>query len=321
MSDLMIGIDLGGTSAKIGFVDEEGKILSQWKVPVQLDNGGVAIIPDIIESIKDQASQNDFQLSDFKGVGFAAPGSYDNEKGTLKGAFNLNWEHPLEIKKPLEEALGLPVVMNNDANVAALGEQWVGGGRGMDSLVLVTLGTGIGGGVIIDGKIHEGHAHSAGEIGHIRVQPLDGPQCTCGGIGCVEAIASGENSQKTAKALVKVYEGESAFKSAIAAGQVEPTSEKIFEEADKGDPFALYVLDYLTDYLALMLGHIGNTLNPESFVIGGGVSAAGDSLIQPLKEKFPRFTYPNVGETTDIRLAELGNDAGLIGAARLVQQL
>jgi glucokinase len=252
---------------------------------------------------------------DFLGIGMGTPGSVNRELGTVIGAYNLNWKTTQTIKDAIEAETGIPFTIDNDANVAALGEQWKGAGENNPDVVFVTLGTGVGGGVIMNGQLLHGVAGAAGEIGHITVDP-DGFQCTCGKKGCLETVSSATGVVRVARHLSEEFAGDSELKKQLDNGET-ITSKDVFEAAQAGDLFANLVVDKVCYYLGLATGNIGNTLNPASIVLGGGVSAAGEFLRSRVEKNFLTFVFPQVAESTKIKLAELGNDAGVIGAASL----
>lgn len=315
MSKKLIGIDLGGTTAKFAILTESGDIQQKWSIPTNIEEEGSHIVPDIIASIKHRLGLYGMTPSDFIGIGMGTPGTVDKENGTVIGAYNLNWKTLQEIRKPIEEAFGIPFDLDNDANVAALGERWKGAGNNSPDVTLITLGTGVGGGIIAEGHLLHGAAGAAGEIGHITVDPT-GFDCTCGKRGCLETITSATGIVRLAREMSEEFSGESELKNMIDDGQM-VTSKDVFDLAKTEDDFALLVVDKVCFYLGLACGNIGNMLNPSDIVIGGGVSAAGEFLIEKVQHYFEEFTFPQVTNSTSIKLAELGNAAGVIGAASL----
>lgn len=315
MSKKLIGIDLGGTTAKFAILTESGDIQQKWSIPTNIEDEGSHIVPDIIASIKHRLGLYGMNPSDFIGIGMGTPGTVDKENGTVIGAYNLNWKTLQEIRKPIEEAFGIPFDLDNDANVAALGERWKGAGNNSPDVTLITLGTGVGGGIIAEGHLLHGAAGAAGEIGHITVDPT-GFDCTCGKRGCLETITSATGIVRLAREMSEEFSGESELKNMIDDGQM-VTSKDVFDLAKTEDDFALLVVDKVCFYLGLACGNIGNMLNPSDIVIGGGVSAAGEFLIEKVQHYFEEFTFPQVTNSTSIKLAELGNAAGVIGAASL----
>ena len=313
-----MGIDLGGTTVKFAILTEEGEIQQKWSIETDIHNEGKNIVPNIIESINHHLKLYGLSSDGFLGIGMGSPGTVDSEKGTVIGAFNLNWSTLQPVKDQIEKGTGISFCIDNDANVAALGERWKGAGEDGADVVFVTLGTGVGGGIIADGNLIHGKVGAAGEIGHIVVEP-NGYQCTCGNLGCLETVASATGVVRLARDFSERYAGESELKWLIDDGQ-EVTAKTVFDQAKKEDKLALIVVDKFYFYLGLACGNIGNMLNPETIVIGGGVSAAGDMLINGVEEYFQKFAFPTVRTSTKLKLAQLGNDAGVIGAASLVKQ-
>ena len=231
----------------------------------------------------------------------------------------MNWAHTEEVGSVIEREVGIPFAIDNDANVAALGERWTGAGANNPDVVFVTLGTGVGGGVIADGNLIHGVAGAGGEIGHMNVEPEHGFECTCGNKGCLETVASATGIVRVARYLAEEYEGDSSIKAAIDNGDA-VSSKDIFEAAEAGDKFADSVVEKVGFYLGQATANIANILNPDSVVIGGGVSAAGEFLRSRVEKYFVNYAFPQVRKTTKIKIAELGNDAGIIGAASLASQ-
>lgn len=310
-----IGIDLGGTSVKLAILTAEGDIQQKWTIPTNINDEGAHIVPDIVASIKHHLDLYKMTADDFQGIGMGSPGAVDREAGTVEGAFNLNWKTLQPVREVIEREIGIPIFIDNDANVAALGEKWRGAGADDRDVVFVTLGTGVGGGIIAEGNLIHGTAGSGGEIGHMTVEP-GGFDCTCGKKGCLETVASATGVVKLARKHAEEYAGNAQLKSIIDDGQ-EITSKMIFDLAKEGDELAVLVVDRAAYYLGLACSHIGNLLNPAYIVIGGGVSAAGEYLLEQVRTYFADFTFPNVKKTTHIKLAALGNDAGIVGACYL----
>lgn len=317
MSKKILGIDLGGTSIKFAILTEAGDIQQKWSIETNILDDGQFIVPDIIESIQHHFSLYQMTAEDFLGIGMGSPGAVNREKGTVYGAYNLNWRELVEVKKPIEEAIGLPFYIDNDANVAALGEKWKGAGADDENVVFVTLGTGVGGGVIANGELVHGVAESGGEIGHVTVDP-NGFDCTCGKKGCLETVASASGVLNLTRKFSEVYAGDSILKKMVDDGE-QITSKQVFELAKENDDLAVKVVEEFSFFLGLACSHLGNILNPQFIVIGGGVSAAGEFLLEKVRKNFERFTFPNVQESTKIKIAKLGNDAGVIGASYLVK--
>lgn len=318
MSKKLLGIDLGGTTIKFGILTEAGEVQEKWAIETNILEGGKHIVPDIVASIKHRFDMYGLTSDDFVGIGMGSPGAVNRDDKTVTGAFNLNWKETQEVGSVIEMETGIPFALDNDANVAALGERWVGAGANNPDVVFVTLGTGVGGGVIADGNLIHGIAGAGGEIGHMVVEPDTGFECTCGTVGCLETVASATGVVRVARRLAESYEGDSSIKAAIDNGEG-VSSKDIFEAAQGGDNFANSVVDKVCFYLGLATANISNLLNPDSVVIGGGVSAAGEFLRSRVEANFKKYTFPQVRQSTQIKLAELGNDAGIIGAASLAR--
>ena len=312
----IIGIDLGGTSIKFGILTTEGVVQDKWSIPTNILDGGKNIVPDIVASINHRLNLYNLDKSEFLGIGMGTPGTVNIEKGTVKAAYNLNWENTQEVASVISKGVGLPFILDNDANVAALGERWVGAGENNPDVVFITLGTGVGGGIISAGHLIHGVAGAAGEIGHICVEPHDGFACTCGNYGCLETLTSATGIVRLSNKFAEEYEGTSSIKASIDNGDA-VTSKDIFGAAEDGDAFSLSVVDKFAYYLGFACANLGSTLNPDSIVIGGGVSAAGEFLRAKVEENFKKYAFPSVRNSTKIKLAVLGNDAGIIGAASL----
>lgn len=319
MTKKLIGIDLGGTTIKFGILTANGEVQDKWAIATNTLENGRFIVPDIIKSLKHRFELYSLTKDDFYGIGMGSPGAVDLDKKTVTGAFNLNWATKQMVGSEIESAIGLPFAIDNDANVAALGERWVGAGENNPDVVFMTLGTGVGGGIIADGHLIHGVAGAGGEIGHMIVEPDTGFECTCGSIGCLETVASATGVVKVARLLAESYVGDSKIKSQIDSGE-DVTSKDIFVAAESGDIFANSVVEKVSYYLGLASANISNILNPDSVVIGGGVSAAGEFLRERIEKYFYRYTFPQVRQTTKLKMAELGNDAGIIGAASLARQ-
>lgn len=318
MSKKIIGIDLGGTTIKFAILTSEGEIQQKWSVVTDITDKGSHIVPSIVESINEQLERYQLSPSDFIGIGMGSPGTVDRKEGTVVGAYNLNWATIQPVKQLIEEGTGIAFAIDNDANVAALGERWRGAGENEEDVVFVTLGTGVGGGIIAGGRLIHGVAGAAGELGHITVNP-EGYDCTCGKKGCLETVASATGVVRLARDFSEEYAGDSNLKTIIDDGQL-ITAKDVFDLAKENDELAVKVVDKVSYYLGLACGSVANVLNPSTIVIGGGVSHAGEFLIDQIKTYFDKFTYPTIRETTKIRLAQLGNNAGVIGASSLIKE-
>ncbi|WP_124057472.1 ROK family glucokinase [Vaginisenegalia massiliensis] len=318
MAKKILGIDLGGTSIKFAIVSQTGELLEKWSIATNILEEGSHIIPDMIQSIQDHLALYQLGQEDFIGIGMGSPGAVDAKEGTVIGAYNLNWSKKQEVKKAFESAFSIPFFIENDANVAALGEQWMGAGNGRANVVMFTLGTGVGGGIVVDHKLIRGFGGCAGEVGHLSVVEDPAFQCTCGKKGCLETVASATGLVNLARHYAQSYAGDSQIKVQIDDGEM-VSAKEIFEAAKAGDRFAEIVVNHFCHYLGLACSHVAHILNPQIIVIGGGVSAAGDYLLTKVKEHFEVNCFKQVKESTQIALATLGNDAGLFGAAQLVR--
>ncbi|CAM4301895.1 ROK family glucokinase [Weissella hellenica] len=316
--DKLIGIDLGGTTIKFAIMTATGDIQQKWSIKTNIMDEGSHIVPDIITSINYHLDLYQLDKERIIGVGMGTPGTVDEKTGTVQGAFNLNWKEPQHVKADLEAGLGFNVAIDNDANAAALGEQWRGAGNNQPEVVFVTLGTGVGGGIVNYGKLVHGAKGAAGEIGHMIVEP-GGYLCTCGNYGCLEQYTSATGIVRLAHDYADAYAGDSKLKSMVANGD-EITSKIVFDLAQTGDYLANEVVDKVSFYLGLATANIANILNPSAIVIGGGVSAAGDFLLNKVKKNFQDFAFKMTRDVTEVKLAELGNDAGAYGAASLALQ-
>ncbi|WP_074414866.1 ROK family glucokinase [Streptococcus suis] len=317
MSKKIIGIDLGGTSVKLAILTTEGEIQEKWSIKTNILDDGSHIVPDIIDSIKQRFDTHGLTKDDFLGVGMGSPGVVDSEAGTVIGAYNLNWKTLQLVKDQFEAALGLPFFIDNDANVAALGEQWVGAGNNNPNVVFMTLGTGIGGGVIAAGNLIRGVKGAGGELGHITVDFDEPFACTCGKKGCLETVASATGIVNLSRRYADQYAGDAKLKQMIDDGQ-DVTAKDVFDLAKEGDDLALIVYRHFSEYLGVACANIAAVLNPAYIVLGGGVSAAGEFLLDGVRKVFAENSFPQIKESTQIVLATRGNDAGVLGAASLV---
>jgi glucokinase len=315
----LIGVDIGGTAIKMAILNLEGTILVKWEIATNHKSNGKHIIQDISDSIFEKISNYDINKEEIKGIGIGAPGPVDFEKGTIIHTPNLSWPNHFPLKKLLEDRTNLPIMINNDANCAALGEMWKGAGNGEKDLVCITLGTGVGGGVITNGQIVQGRNGAAGEIGHITAIAHGGAVCNCGKTGCIETIASATGITRIAREYIKNEQNSKDVLSKIYKQMGAITAKDVFDTGRTGSKIAEKVILEITYYLGLVLANIANTLNPDKIVIGGGVSKAGEVLLNPLILQYKKFAYPPVSLSTTIVLAQLGNDAGVIGAAWLAR--
>ncbi len=312
MEKKCIGVDIGGTTVKIGIFQVDGTLLEKWEVPTRKEEQGRFILPDVAASILEKLKKMGIEPDQVAGAGLGVPGPVMAD-GYVEVCVNLGWKD-MNPKAELSGLLnGIPVFIGNDANVAALGEMWQGGGKGYHDIVMVTLGTGVGGGVIIDEKIIAGRHGLGGEIGHIHVRDEETEHCNCGGMGCLEQVASATGIVREAKRTMEAKTDPSAMR---VFGQ-RITAKDVLDCAKDGDVMALEVMDTVGRYLGLVLAQVALTVDPQAFVIGGGVSKAGQFIIDVIDKYYKKYSVisDNKGILT---LAKLGNDAGIYGAARLV---
>ena len=312
MEKKCIGIDIGGTSVKLGLFETDGTLLFKWEVPTRKEEGGKYILEDVAASIREVLNEKEIHLTDIVGAGMGVPGPVMPD-GSVEVCVNLGWHH-VNPQKELSGLLdGIPVKSGNDANVAALGEMWQGGGKGCHDIVMVTLGTGVGGGVVHDQKIVAGRHGLGGEIGHIHIREGEKETCNCGGHGCLEQVASATGIAREARRKMAAKPDASVMR---AYGDA-ITAKNVLDAAKAGDALALEVMDTVCYYLGWALATISMTVDPEIFVIGGGVSKAGTFLTDWI-DRYYRELTPISENKGEVRLATLGNDAGIYGAARLI---
>lgn len=312
MSKKCIGIDIGGTTVKLGIFEEDGTLAEKWEIPTRKENGGAPILGDIAEALKKKLEEMGISEDEVIGAGMGLPGPVLPD-GYVEVCVNLGWKD-MNPEKELSALLGgMKVKSGNDANVAALGEMWQGGGKGYQDIVMVTLGTGVGGGVILNGKILAGRHGLGGEIGHVHVRDGETEYCNCGGQGCLEQIASATGIAREARRAMAASERPSVLR---RFGE-QVTAKNVLDAAKEGDELALGVTETAARYLGLALSQVALTVDPECFVIGGGVSRAGEFLIH-LVDQYYRFYSPISENKATISLAKLGNDAGIYGAAKLI---
>jgi glucokinase len=311
----LVGVDLGGTTIKMAFINLDGEMIDKWEIPT--DKTGKTITADIANAIDQKLHELNQPKSRLLAIGMGAPGPVNTETGFVYKTTNLGWvNYPL--KDRLEAATSLPAVIDNDANIAALGEMWKGAGAGAKDLICVTLGTGVGGGIISNGNIVHGVNGAGGEIGHITSIPKGGAPCNCGKTGCLETIASATGIVRiTLEKLKKDSKSSILHERWNNSGNI--TAKDVFNAAKENDELALQIVDEVTYHLGLALANLANGLNPEKIVIGGGVSKAGNILINGVRQYFDQFAFPRVAEGATITAATLGNDAGVIGGAWLAK--
>ena len=309
MKEYCFGIDVGGTTVKCGLFSVKGDILDKWEIPTRTENNGVNILPDVAAAIDAKIQEKGIARDTIAGVGVGIPGPV-NEDGAVICAVNLHLGY-VELEKELEKLTGLTVKAGNDANVAALGEMWKGGGAGYHNVVMVTLGTGVGGGIIVNGKIVTGTQGAGGEIGHIHVEDDETLSCNCGNQGCLEQYASATGVVRLANRMLEATDKASVLRNE------EVTAKAVFDAVKAGDELAMEVAEKFGKYLGTALAVIAGVVDPEVFVIGGGVSKAGKILLDYVEKYYKKYVFQGSRDCA-FALAELGNDAGICGAAKLV---
>ena len=311
-----IGIDVGGTNVKIALVDGEGKIIYSNSVPTYAQMGYEYTVNNIKQAIKDLMKETNTEAKDIQGIGFDFPGQVDCKTGVVKLAPNIPGWVNVPIAQMIEEEFNIPTRIDNDVRCAALGELKFGAGRGCENFVCITVGTGIGSGLVINGKVVRGAANAAGELGHIKLQMEDGPLCGCGDSGCLEAFASGPSIVAMAQEYLK---GGKSAKFRELAGDGEITPYIVAKAAEAGDPVAKRIFEKMGYYIGMGLTSVINLLNPEKIIIGGGVAECGELLLDPIRRTINDRAMKVQRESVEIVPAELGNSAGVIGASMLVE--
>lgn len=309
MSKFIFGIDVGGTTVKCGLFTDEGNVLDKWEIPTRTEDNGSHILSDIAHTITKKREEKKLDREQIRGIGIAVPGPV-LKNGDVAFCVNLHWGYT-KVAEELSALTGLSVKTGNDANVAALGEMWRGGGRGTDNMVMITLGTGVGGGVIIGGKMVSGAHGAGGEVGHLCIEPEDPIACNCGNHGCLEQKTSATGIVRLAREELAKAEVPSVLEEETV------TAKAVFDAYAKDDPLARIVVKKMADYLGRGMAVIAATVDPEKFVIGGGVSKAGMPLIDAITAAYQTYCFPACKDA-QIVLAELGNDAGIYGSAKMV---
>ncbi len=310
MENYVFGIDVGGTTVKCGLFTADGTVVDKWEIKTDISNNGESIPADIAATVQAKMTEKSIEKAQVLGVGVGVPGPVLAD-GTVLCCVNLGWGE-MNISKVLGDLLDLPAAAGNDANVAALGEMWKGGGQGYRDVVMVTLGTGVGGGIILDGKILAGSRGAAGELGHMIINPEETAICGCGGHGHLEQYTSATGIVRLANMKLKESDVPTTLR-AVADIQ----AKDVFDCAKAGDAFALELVDEVCGILAGALTHVAAVVDPQVFVIGGGVSKAGTLLIDTLKEHY-NHNLLSALYNKEFRLATLGNDAGICGAAKMI---
>lgn len=311
MKKYCFGIDVGGTTVKMGLFTTEGELLDKWEIPTRKEDGGAYILNDVAASVEAKLTEKNIAKEDVAGAGIGVPGP-TLDTGYVSICVNLGWKDKNPANE-LSELLSIPVKAGNDANVAALGEMWKGGGEGYLDVVLLTLGTGVGGGIIINGEIAPSHRGVGGELGHITVNPDEEATCNCGNHGCLEQYASATGVVRIAKKLLAASKEESSLRTLETV-----TAKDVFDAAKTGDHLAVEAVEVLGKYLGLVVANVALTVDPDVFVIGGGVSKAGQVLIDVITKYYHKFAKIIGDNKAKVVLAKLGNDTGIYGAARMV---
>lgn len=312
MKPYAFGVDIGGTTVKIGFFSTSGELMEKWEIPTRTENGGENVLPDIACSITDYLTKNGIPAGEIEGIGVGVPGPVGSDNTVYK-CVNLGWG-VFNVKSRMNELLPeIPnVAAGNDANVAALGELWQGGGKGHNSAVMVTLGTGVGGGVVMNGKIVAGANGGAGEIGHMTVNPAETTPCSCGKYGCLEQYASANGIVRLGKIMLEQSDRPSALRA-----MEKFSSKDICDLAREGEDMAVEIVDRCGEYLGRAMSYISCTVDPEVYVVGGGMSRAGKIVTNSILKYYQKYAF-HVSTGTGVAVAELGNDAGMYGCVKMI---
>ena len=310
MKKYAFGVDIGGTTCKIGFFETTGKMLDKWEIKTNTENNGESILSDVAKAVDNKLAQEAISKDEVQGIGIGVPGPVDSQ-GIVHRCVNLGWG-VVNVAEELESLTGLKVKVGNDANVAALGEMWQGGAKGSKDVIMVTLGTGVGGGIIVDGKIVAGFNGAGGEIGHITVNNDEIEACNCGQYGCLEQYTSATGIVRMAKRKLAKCPDETNLRN-----YAELTAKDVFDEAKAGDAVANVIVEEVCEILGSTLSNIACVVNPEIIVIGGGVSKAGPILIDTI-QKYYRETSFHACKDAKFAVADLGNDAGMYGCVQML---
>lgn len=314
MREYGFGIDLGGTTAKIGLFTTSGALLEKWEVPTDTSNAGEHILENLAAAVRDKMRERNIAAEQVEGIGIGVPGPVQNAAVVTIVCANLGGWGKLNVAAQLSGLLdGMRVVVGNDANIAALGEIWQGAAKGCKSAVMVTLGTGVGGGVIVDGNVIEGAHGAGGEIGHMTVNRYETAVCGCGKCGCLEQYAAARGAVHCMKKLMD----ENPDVPCVLRDAESFNMKDVYDAAKAGDELCMREVDDMTGTLGLALANVAATTDPEMFIVGGGISRAGAALFEPLAKYYKKYAFPSCRETP-IRQASLGNDAGIYGAVRLL---
>lgn len=303
------GVDIGGTTVKIGLFTTEGELLEKWEIKTRTENHGEAILPDVAESLQNKMQEKNIRKSEVDGIGIGIPAPV-MEDGVVQKTANLGWGYK-EVTREMKELTGLPVAAGNDANMAALGEMWLGAGKGQKNMIMVTLGTGVGGGIIVNGKPLAGSHGAGGEIGHFCVNEEETETCGCGNTGCLEQYASATGISRLARRRLEKDDSPSSLR------ESEISAKAVFDALKEGDAVAKEIVEEFGSYLGHALAAIAVITDPSVIVIGGGVSKAGEILLEYVEKYFHEKAF-FANQDTRFVLAQLGNDAGICGAAKLI---
>lgn len=304
------GVDIGGTTVKIGLFKTDGELVDKWEIKTRTENKGEAILPDIAESLKKKMEEKGIEASQMSGIGIGVPAPVD-DNGVVQNTANLGWGYK-EVNREMEELTGLKVAAGNDANVAALGEMWLGAGKGQKNMIMVTLGTGVGGGVIVNGHPLVGAHGAGGEIGHLCVNYEETEHCGCGNTGCLEQYASATGIARLAKKRLAADDAASSLRD-----KEEISAKTVFDALKDGDKVAEEIVEEFGVYLGHAMANLAAVVDPSVIVIGGGVSKAGEILLDYVEKNFQEKAF-FANKNTEFVLATLGNDAGICGAAKLI---
>ena len=312
MHPYAFGVDVGGTTVKLGLFSREGALLQKWEIPTRTQNNGENVLPDIVASIRSKLSEKNIAPQNVEGIGIGVPGPVSADF-TVNKCVNLGWG-VFNLKEKMNQLLPeIPnVAAGNDANVATLGELWQGGGKGYQSAVMFTLGTGVGGGVVVDGKIVAGANGGAGEVGHMTVEPGETVPCACGKYGCLEQYASANGIVRMGKVMLSQCDKPSALRDLERF-----TAKDICDLARNGEEMAMDIVERFGEYMGRAMSYVACTTDPDVFIVGGGMSRAGSIITDVMLKYYRKYAF-HVSTGTSIALAELGNDAGIYGCAKMI---
>lgn len=312
MHPYAFGVDVGGTTVKLGLFSRDGALLEKWEIPTRTQNNGEHVLPDIVASIRSKLSEKNIAPQNVEGIGIGVPGPVSADF-TVNKCVNLGWG-VFNLKEKMNQLL--PEISNvaagNDANVATLGELWQGGGKGYQSAVMFTLGTGVGGGVVVDGKIVAGANGGAGEVGHMTVEPGETVPCACGKYGCLEQYASANGIVRMGKVMLSQCDKPSALRDLERF-----TAKDICDLARNGEEMAMDIVERFGEYMGRAMSYVACTTDPDVFIVGGGMSRAGSIITDVMLKYYRKYAF-HVSTGTSIALAELGNDAGIYGCAKMI---